>query len=124
IQVFSLLIGLFFSRPIFNFVTSFLSFYSEFELQEEGLGMIANIIILNLSFYFIKNVVTVKDKWFVLFFCYIVFTNLFVFLPFSHRVMMYVGIGLTVFFANFIVNNNLGLRYRPIVILLLVVYCI
>jgi len=122
IQIFSLLIGVFLSGTLFNIALRFLPFYDQFDMREDFIGSLVNLLILNVAFIVVNNVIKVKDKWFCLFFCYIIFSNLILQLPFANRPLMYAGIALTIFFPNFIHNNKLGSRYALLVWVLLVVY--
>lgn len=124
IQIGSFAFGLILSGPLFRILTSFLPFYEKFEVKENFLSSLINLLILNVAFIFFMNIVKVKDKWFNLFFCYIIFTNLVLQLPFASRPMLYAGIAMTIFFPNMIVNNKLGIKLRPIVCIIIIAYCL
>lgn len=124
IQFSTLSFGLLFSGMIFNAILKALPFYQVFNLKEDLLSNIINLIILNVAFIILNYFVKVKDKWFCLFFCYIVFSNLVLQLPFASRPIMYAGIALTVFFPNFIENNKLGREYKTWVLFFLTSYCL
>lgn len=124
IQILSLAFGLVLSAPLFKVLTSILPFYEQFDVKEDMFSSLLNLLILNVTFVFFMNIVKVKDKWFNLFFCYIVLTNLVLQLPFASRPMMYIGIALTIFFPNMIINNKLGKKFRPLLCLIIIAYCL
>lgn len=123
IQIGSFAFGLVLSGPLFKVLTSILPFYDKFEVKENFLSSLINLLILNIAFIFFMNIVKVKDKWFNLFFCYIVFTNLVLQLPFASRPLLYAGIALCIFFPNMIINNKMGFKLRPIICLIIISYC-
>lgn len=124
IQFTTFLFGILFSGILFKIILNFLPFYVDFEMKEDFLGSFINLLILNVAFVILNNFVKHKDKWFCFFYCYIIFSNLVLQLPFASRPMMYAGIALTIFFPNFIENNKVGKNNRFLVWFFLTAYCI
>lgn len=123
IQLGTLLFGFFFSGFLYKLALNFLPTYARFDIKEDEGGSIVNLLVLNIAFIIMAQFIKVKEKWFSLFFCYIIFSNLVVQLPFASRFMMYAGIAMTIYFPNFIKNNRLQPQLRILVWFILVAYC-
>lgn len=122
IQIASLILGVLFGPFLFSLATRFLPFYSQYEARDDSAGAIINLALLNLAFLGINNIVRQKDKWFSLFFCFIVFSNVAIKIPFANRFVVYAGIALTVFMANLLSNSKLPRGYIPFLWLVIVAY--
>jgi len=122
IQVGSLLAGILLGPFLFSLATRFLTFYDQYEAREDSIGAFINLALLNAAFLALNNIVEKKDKWFSLFFCFIIFSNLAIKIPFASRFVVYAGIGLTIFLANLPNNTKLARGYIPILVILIICY--
>lgn len=122
IQIGSLIVGILLGPFLFSIATKFLPSYDQYEAREDSLGAFINLVLLNAAFLGVKNIVIRKDKWFSLFFCFIVFSNLAIKIPFASRFVVYAGIGLTIFLANLSMNTKLPKGYIPLLVILIIGY--
>lgn len=122
IQLGSLILGVLFGPLLFSIATRFLPFYSQYDTRDDSAGAVLNLALLNLAFLGVNNLIKNRDKWFSLFFCFIVFSNLVIKIPFANRFVVYAGIALTIFMANVLSNNKLPKGYIPFLWLVIVVY--
>lgn len=122
IQFGSLLAGILLGPFLFSLATRFLTFYDQYEAREDSVGAFINLALLNSAFIALNNIVVKKDKWFSLFFCFIIFSNLAIKIPFASRFVVYAGIGLTIFLANLSNNTKLPRGYTPILVILIIFY--
>lgn len=120
----SLGLGILLGNVIFRFSTLLFAEYSDISARSGMSSNLINIMILNAAYYFVSKSTVIKDFWYRIFVVFIIFSNLLIMIPYSNRIMMYVGIGLIVFFPNFLKNNNIEVKAKPLVFILISFYAL
>lgn len=117
-------IGLFFGKELTKLIQKFL--YSGYSIDSEFnlLGTSVLLLLLNGTYFFLASIVKDENKWFTLFFIFILISNLTVRIPFANRFVFFYGITLIIFYPQVINNNKLGLKYKMVLLLLLVCYAL
>lgn len=120
--IFSFFVGLFLGKELLIILQKFL--YSDYTIETEFnlLGTSLYLFILNIIYVVISFIVKRDNKWFVLFFFFVLISNLTIRIPFANRFVFYYGISQIVFFPMIINNNRLNNKYKIVLFLILVCY--
>lgn len=114
--------GLFFGKDLVHLLQNIL--YSDYTIDTEFnlLGTSLYLLILNILYIIISFLIEKNNKWFLLFFFFVLVSNLTVRIPFANRFLFYYGISLIIFFPMVLYKNRLNHKYQVFLLLLLVCY--
>lgn len=121
-QFIAFVLGLFFNTFLITLFSQFaFEKYSDFE----GGNLIGNffyLIILNVVFIMISNLVKIKSNWYYYMYFFILISNLFIRFPFGNRFILLFGIVQLVFYPLILSNNKLSTKENGLLWACILVY--
>lgn len=114
--------GLFFGKDLVHLLQNIL--YSDYTIDTEFnlLGTSLYLLILNTAYVVISFIVKKENKWFILYFLFILISNLTIRIPFANRFVFYFGIAQIVFYPLLLNNNKLNFKGQTLLLFVLVSY--
>ena len=117
----SFISGLFFGSNLLDFAQKYI--YSDYiiDYQLNLLGNSIYLLIVNTVFVFVTIIIKEKDKWFHLFYMYVILLNLLSRIPFGNRFSMFYGICSIIFIPLLLKNNRLKNKQEVFLVLVSVI---